>query len=578
MQLLGNRFFENRWRVLIFLLAPCALLYFKSIYFDFTTLDEQWMIIQNADFMEHKESLTMAFTKPLAGVYFRPLLLVSIVADYRIDKLNTHVFHFTNLLWHLLAVWLLFRFFITYSVEKRVAFLFALIFSVHPVNLHAVVWVPGRNDLILAVFVLSSLIFLKKYIDGQKLIYLLLHALSFAACLLTKENAIVLPLIYAAILFIYKRKDFWAVSSAVTSWLIILPAWFFLRQNIIEYAAPLSYSFGANSVNTLIALSVFIGKMILPLKLSVFPTLKNATLWPGIVSTLALVVLFFKPGIRDKRIAFLGLLICFSILFIPAWYSAASSIREHYEHRAYIPLMGLLLFLSQVKFNYASKNFAYVAIVVILLLGTKSFVRMGVYENKSTFLSCASKECPDHFLFQLQMGEKLFSEGHAEAALPYFNKALELRPDKREIYNNRGTAYYSLGRYTEAINDFTKALEGPDKQPSYYINRCSAYIASGQTNNAMKDLVVLKQCCANLIPANLEQEVTMRWQVEEVGKVTAQINSEPKNGDLYFKRSQIYFGVGQNQQGIDDLKKACELSPDNESYLKLYLKKMSEMK
>ena len=44
------------------------------------------------------------------------------------------------------------------------------------------------------------------------------------------------------------------------------------------------------------------------------------------------------------------------------------------------------------------------------------------------------------------------------AALGYFNKVIELRPDFAEGWNKRATVYYLMGEYTKSIEDCRKVL------------------------------------------------------------------------------------------------------------------------
>ena len=48
--------------------------------------------------------------------------------------------------------------------------------------------------------------------------------------------------------------------------------------------------------------------------------------------------------------------------------------------------------------------------------------------------------------------------GRHEAALVDFDKAIQLKPDHAEAYNNRGVTKKALGRLDEAREDYQKAL------------------------------------------------------------------------------------------------------------------------
>src|SRR5262249_13540429 len=49
-------------------------------------------------------------------------------------------------------------------------------------------------------------------------------------------------------------------------------------------------------------------------------------------------------------------------------------------------------------------------------------------------------------------------ERHPRKALEDFSRAIELKPDYAEAYNNRGRAHAHLGEYSQAIEDFSQAI------------------------------------------------------------------------------------------------------------------------
>ena len=76
-------------------------------------------------------------------------------------------YHAMNLLFHLLSVLLLFVLFKKVGLDKLKSFLLTLLFAVHPVLSQAVVWIPGRNDTILAMFAFGFVICALDYIRTQ---------------------------------------------------------------------------------------------------------------------------------------------------------------------------------------------------------------------------------------------------------------------------------------------------------------------------------------------------------------------------------------------------------------------------
>lgn len=191
MTVLFNNFFESKYKPFILLLLPCLLLYSNALMFDFSPLDDQWLIVENEWFISDWSNIKAAFTGSTAiQIYYHPLLVVTTFLDYHIGKLDPFTYHLTNILLHATCAILLNIFLIQCKTSKQMAFWLSLIFSVHPVLLHAVVWIPGRNDSMLCLFVLASLICLNKFAVGSKISFFILHILFFICALLIKETVI----------------------------------------------------------------------------------------------------------------------------------------------------------------------------------------------------------------------------------------------------------------------------------------------------------------------------------------------------------------------------------------------------
>ncbi len=516
----SKSFFENKTYLVLALILPALFLYFKSLKYDFTPMDEQWMILKSTSLLENWSSIKDAFTKPIAEVYYRPLFSISLITDYHLGKVSPFIYHFTNLFFHLSCVLLLYNFLILSQVQKKLAFIFALLFSLHPIMLHAVAWIPGRNDLMLCFFTLLSLIYLNKYFIENKIKYILFQNLFFICALFTKESAIALPLIFIFTYYVYKGFQPKKIFTLISVWLLISVLWFALRNSVVNYMLPIETNFLSSIKNFALAFILFIGKAILPFKQSILPTLKNSTILIGIISICLLVYATYKLGVNNKKIAFLGLLIFFSMLFISVWFGATKSNGEHYEQRLYTSMIGAFLFLSTLKFNSNSKNFNYLSAIVICFFAIKTFVRMDVYKNENTFAEAGLKEAPDYYLFYITKGEDYYSKKDFNKALTLFNKAIELRPDKGDIYSNRGSAYFALGMVKEAIADFTQAINKSEFKMEYHLNRCIALNKINDTENAVKDFEILKKCCANQIPQKLENDINQKLELINKSKST----------------------------------------------------------
>ena len=139
------------------------------------------------------------------GMY-QPLAVLSLSIDYEIYQEKATGYHFTNLLFHLLNIFLSF-FFIYFLTKKRnIALIVALLFAVHPMHVEAVSWIAARSTLLFSLFYLSALVFYLRYLDQGKWNKLAITFLFFVLACFTKSMAVTLPLVLLLLDYFRERK------------------------------------------------------------------------------------------------------------------------------------------------------------------------------------------------------------------------------------------------------------------------------------------------------------------------------------------------------------------------------------
>lgn len=127
----------------------------------------------------------------VSGNYFRPLPLLSFVAELRLADVTPFVFHLSNLLLHALnttLVVLLARAALRNS-DPWLAALAGVLFATHPALVESVCWVSDRFDLMMMFFLLSALLVERRLSHvGWRATAI---AVLFFAALLCKETAVV---------------------------------------------------------------------------------------------------------------------------------------------------------------------------------------------------------------------------------------------------------------------------------------------------------------------------------------------------------------------------------------------------
>jgi tetratricopeptide (TPR) repeat protein len=177
--------------VLVFLVGAGAYAYSMSIGFAYDDV-----VIINEDARVKNFLLEPIFSKPYWAspgfALYRPLVTLSFAIDWAVSNGNASWFHAVNSIWHgLVCVALFFLLSAWFGTTASLAG--ALLFAVHPVHVEAVANIVGRAELMAAVFVLVACACWAYEWPRRRVVRLGLVLLCFAAALLCKESAAVLP-------------------------------------------------------------------------------------------------------------------------------------------------------------------------------------------------------------------------------------------------------------------------------------------------------------------------------------------------------------------------------------------------
>src|SRR4030095_8741991 len=201
---------------------------------------------------------------------------------------------------HLIAVLLFYVLLRKLKLKELHAFLITLVFAVHPVLSQAVAWIPGRNDTLLAVFVFLFFIGAINYSNDGKSFPLLLQFVALVAAFFTKETAaFAAPVAFVMLVLLLNKKWFERKNLVLyTSWIIAFAFWFFARSQATLKNEDFQFSqVLATLPSRLPVLIQYLGKIILPVNLSVFPIMKDTSYLYGIIAVFLLAAgIYFAKG------------------------------------------------------------------------------------------------------------------------------------------------------------------------------------------------------------------------------------------------------------------------------------------
>ncbi|HXB12178.1 MAG TPA: hypothetical protein VNZ45_09350 [Bacteroidia bacterium] len=442
---------------------------------NFVDLDDTTVIVDNYPFLKNFSNAPQAFKQGVFQVYdkqdtlktyYRPIMTLSFMLDAHLspapaDHVSPRPFLRANIFYHIVACILLMLLLIALKVNLVPSFLLALLFAVHPILAQAIAWIPGRNDPLVAIFILSAMFSLLKYIETRKEKHLGLHLLFFTLALFTKENAIMLVAITAFCLYrlnkiaLQKKDNIFFFSG----YAIIIVVWYLLRSHAISSSGP-DMSLGEatkNSISNLPMFFQYIGKSVLPYGLSVLSTVQDTNYVLGVLA-----IIIISAGIilsREKKwdIIILGLL-WFFLFLTPSFLTQFSGL----EHRDYLPLIGLVIVVSEMdvikklSFQFNWQLVAMGAIIVGFSVITHN--RLPVFSNCFTFDKSAMETSPKNVLPCLYLA-KHYEEIHQyNEAIGAYTEALKRDSNTPMMHNNIGGEYIAMNKYPEAEEELKKEI------------------------------------------------------------------------------------------------------------------------
>jgi len=90
--------------------------------------------------------------------------------------------------------------------------------------------------------------------------------------------------------------------------------------------------------------------------------------------------------------------------------------------------------------------------------------------------------------YWMNQGDRCAIYGNDKAAIRYYGKALELKPNSSRALFHQGVSYGELGQYEKALSFIDKALAIDTRNGLYYYGRGRVFLLSGDKKKAIEDL------------------------------------------------------------------------------------------
>lgn len=436
---------------------------------------------------------------------------------YNLFGLNPTPYRLANIFLHIGSVTLVFSILAALH-KKRIAFIAALLFAVHPLLTESITWISGMPYALYSFLFLLSFYFYLMANKDKKFYFLSLF--SFFLAIVSSEKAVPLFLVFVLYEWIFnhnqkfwkKTLPFFAISLTLG---IIFAGEFGKRISSLETS---SYQSGEQAFSPLaqipVAISQYLKLLVWPNDLTLYHTEMNfsslAFLFMTIVALLVFATLVYS--FWKNRLIFFWLsffFIALSVTLAPlgvAWIVA--------ERYAYLSALGFFVIFAigidqlfiwlKNKGWFFEKIFFSLVGLIILLLATRTAVRNNDWKNEDSLWFATAKVSPSGWQIYNNLGDVYGRRGDYEKAIEQFKKAVEINPNYADAWHNLANTYQQAGQSDLAIEDYQKAVE---KNPAL-------------------------------------------WQ-------------------SYQSLAVIYFEKGENEKSLENVKKALEINPENQELLNM---------
>lgn len=407
--------------------------------------------------------------------YYRPMLVLSFMLNAFFSSENPFGYHLFNVVAHLFAVCLIFALLLRLGFDRLKSFCLSILFLVHPALVQAVAWIPGRNDSLLTVFILLAFLSFIKYLKEFRLKDLCWHFVFFLCALLTKESAVVFPVLCILYFFLISADEKKRLPvKLIAGWIFCLAAWFFLRTAAVKTSFMI---FGTWVKFTLVnspALLLYLGKAFFPFNLSVLPILQDSSLFFGIAALVLIFMLMRLTPYKDRKGIMFGWLWFLLFLFF-AFVRPGSPLApaDFLEHRLYLPMIGLMIVLIQLRpcptLRYRKTLIALSSGISFLIFLVVNIVYVQNFKDRLSFWRDAVQHSPHAPLAHANLGAMYYLEGKNEAASHEYYKALDLNPRQEMVYSNLGLIFMREGKWQKAEHSFLLEIQlNPSYADAYY--------------------------------------------------------------------------------------------------------------
>ncbi len=484
-------------------------------------------------------------------------------------------YHLLNVLLHATAACLF------AAVLRRLAIpgatLAALLFALHPVCVESVAWISEQKNTLSAVLYLAAALCYLRYDRERRTADYAWASGLFVTALLTKSVTVTLP---AALLVIFwwqrGRVELKRDVVPLLPWLAAGMAGGLLtaaveRGLIGASGGQFELSFIQRGLLAGRALWFYLGKLLWPAELVfIYPrwTLDAGAAWQWLFPLGAIGLVAAGVWWTRHSRAPLAVLLLFGGTLFPAlgffnvFPFLFSFVADHFQYLASLAVVALLAAaFSRLPIAVVRPG----AVALLVGLGLLSRAECSKYRDAETLYVTTLAANPRCWMAENNLGAILVARDGQAAAIPHFERSLQLYPDNAEAENNLGNALNEIGRPTEALPHFRHALELMPQFAAAYNSMGAALNALGRRDEAITAFRRALEAKPQFPLAAYNLGLALAYS-NRTAEAVVQFERAAKL-DPHYPEAELNWGTGlavldRIDESLPHFRRALELKPD----------------
>ncbi len=400
----------------------------------------------------------------------RPVLMFTYWVNTRISMEDTSSYHVFNILIHALTgifVFLVIRRLVGWAGTEKSsrlpwAVFGALLFLLHPLQAESVAYISGRSDALCGMFGCASFAaFLYRRSPAITWAGVLPVLLLFAAAVLTKEQAVVLPALFVLTDFwwnpqfplralranwrLYVVLGLGAAAGVALFWRMIL------GQGTGGSAgfAMKDFTWYQYLFTQFRAVFTYLFNFLLPINLTLdwdFP-ISHGIFEHGAIFYLAAWLAVAAAAWRYRRTFPLSGYGYFVFLLLLSPTSSILPIQDPVaDRRMYFPILGLILIAIDLlrRLRVEPRVLATAAAALLVAAALATHARAEVWSDPILLWRDTALKSPNKIRAHFQLAFAYFEQGRSDLAVAEFQKTAELKPPTADLLHDWGLAYDAL--------------------------------------------------------------------------------------------------------------------------------------